>query len=210
MSADASLTVFQVAFFHSRLLTLPMTDTAIENAMGEFIFFVKLPPELRLHIWCHALPREDEFPNKDTQTLYTYRTGFWYPENQHDRLLNIDWKLLKARAHMPLLFVNYEARSVALAWLRDHDIQLHERINQHYREAPVRSFIPKYHYSHDVIYFGKNTLDDFCKEPDDLSNKLDLNNQQNLIHARKWKEFHRLCGMEFRNPGILLSLKIRL
>lgn len=63
-------------FFHSRLLTLSMADSTTKNAMGEFTIFIRLPPELRLHIWCHALPSEDEFPNKDTQTLYPTEQGF--------------------------------------------------------------------------------------------------------------------------------------
>lgn len=176
--------------------------------MGEFTFFIKLPPELRLHIWYHALPSEDEFANKDTQTLYTYRTGSWYLENQHDEPLHLDWNLIKARAHMPLLFVNYEARGVALAWLRGHDMQLHECINQHYEAAPVRSLIPKYDWRHDVIYLGKSVLDDFCKEPYDLLDKLDLKNQQDLIHARKWKEFCRLSSMHFGNFAVSEDLFI--
>ena len=186
-----------------------MADSTTKNAMGEFAIFIKLPPELRLHTWCHALPSEDEFPNKDTHTLYTYRSGYWYLKIQHDKPLNLDWRLLKARAHMPLLFVNYEARSVALAWLRDHDMQLHECINQHYKAAAIRSLIPKYDLRHDVIYLGKSVLDDFCKEPYDLLEKLDLKNQEDLFHARKWKEFSRLSNMRFGNFAVSEDLLIK-
>lgn len=53
-----------------------------------------------------------------------------------------------------------------------------------------------------MIYLGKSVLDDFCKEPYDLLDKLDLNNQQYLINALKWKKFDRLSRTKFRNFAV--------
>lgn len=91
-----------------------LTDSVIKIAMGEFTYFVKFPPELRLHIWRHALDKEADLPERREQTLYTYRTGVRFLEHQCWKPLKFSWDFLKAYIYMLLLFVNYEARNVAL------------------------------------------------------------------------------------------------
>jgi hypothetical protein len=97
---------------------------------------------------------------------------------------------------MPLLFVNCEARNVALGWLHDKNIQLHEcSIGGGPKAAANPSLIPRYDPEFDVIYLGQSVLDNFCKEPYDLLNELDPT--KDPAWALKWGKLVTMCNTRF-------------
>ena len=139
--------------------------------------FPGLPRELRDHIWRDALP--------DTvgPAFYFYRRGCWCPrrlsesdkvydpandesnlyfEFRHDLLDDVQFE-------MPLVFVNREARSIALAWIREHGIDLRPRKGRHY---PV--FVRRFDPARDTLYVALDRWDDFLREPDDRLSQPDL------------------------------------
>jgi hypothetical protein len=76
--------------------------------------------------------------------------------------------LLKAQAHSPLFFVNYEAQSVALAWFREENSK---------ENSP---FDPKY----GVLFIDESNRHDFLQEPKDLICEVGITGWQNLILER--------------------------
>lgn len=79
-----------------------------------FPFFSSLAPELRDQIWRCALPEEDVGP-----TLFLYKKGCWYPRGvPPDLVLEFRHDLLDPLGFdLPHVFVNHEARRIALAWI---------------------------------------------------------------------------------------------
>ncbi|GAM87154.1 hypothetical protein ANO11243_051750 [Dothideomycetidae sp. 11243] len=94
---------------------------------GTFPLFFNLPTEIRLQIWRHTLPDEVG------QVLYHHQKNLWHPRwrdpsepgynppnngEQGDLILEFHHhKLDDVKITLPMLLVNREARSVALAWL---------------------------------------------------------------------------------------------
>ena len=152
-----------------------MSAAAINSST--FPLFSSLYPELRNQIWHDALP------GKVGPALYFYRKGCWCPrrlsksdegydpENDENNL-NFEFRhdlLDDTQFEVPLVFVNREARSIALAWVREQGIEIRPREDgQH--PVFVRPFDP----SCDALYIALDKWDDFLCEPDDRRFQPDL------------------------------------
>lgn len=87
-----------------------------------FPHFSSLPPELRHQIWREALP------DRDGPALYPYRTGDAYanPTRGNTDVCNVNFEFrhdllgpVPVEVQQQLVFVNREARGIALAWVRE-------------------------------------------------------------------------------------------
>lgn len=142
-----------------------------------FPLFSSLALELRNQIWRDALP------NKVGPALYFYRKGCWCPRHllqsdeeydpkNHELNLNFEFRhdlLDVVQFKVPLFFVNREARNIALAWVREHGIEIRAREN---RQSPV--FVCPFNPIRDVLYIALDKWDEFLREPDDRCFQPDL------------------------------------
>ena len=150
---------------------------AVATNSSTFPLFSSLPPELRNQIW------RDAVPDKVGPALYFYRKGCWCPrrlstsdegydpENDENNL-NFEFRhdlLHDAQFEVPLVFVNREARGVALAWVREQGIEIRPRENRQY-PIFVRPFDPM----RDALYVALDKWDDFLLEPHDRQFQPDL------------------------------------
>jgi len=150
---------------------------AAATNFSTFPLFSSLPPELRDQIWCDALP------DKVGPALYFYKKGCWcprrltksdkgyYPENDEFNL-NLEFRhdLLDAtQFEIPLVFVNREARGIALAWVREQGIKIRPHEDGQY-PIFVRSFDPW----RDALYIPLDKWDDFLCESVDRQFQSDL------------------------------------
>lgn len=141
-----------------------------------FPLFSSLPPELRIQIWRDALP------DQDRPALYPYKRGCWCPrwlspsDRGNDPKLkpNIDlefrYELLDdIQVELPLVFVNREARGIALAWA------LHQGINMCFcKDRQCHIFIRPFNPKLDALYIAPNRLYDFYAESSDRIFEPDL------------------------------------
>lgn len=70
---------------------------------------------------------------------------------------------------VPLLFVNREARGIALAWVREQGIEIRPR---EHRQYPI--FVRPFDPMRDVLYVALDKWDDLLREPNDWKFQLDL------------------------------------
>ena len=155
-----------------------MAAPAINSS--RFPLFSNLPPELRNQIW------RDVLPNKVGPALFFYRKGCWCPrrlsesdegydrENDENNL-NFEFchdLLDDVQFEVTLVFVNCEARSIALAWVREHGIKIRCRKDRQY---PV--FVRPFNPMRDALYIELNKWTDFLCEPDDRRFQPDLYEQ---------------------------------
>lgn len=141
---------------------------AAATKSSTFSLFSSLAPELRNQIWRDALP------DKFGPALYFYRKGCWCPrrlsksdegydpENDQNNL-NLEFRhdlLYDAKLKVPLVFVNREARGIALAWVREQGIEIRPREKRQY---PV--FVRPYDPMRDALYIALDKWDDFLFEP---------------------------------------------
>ncbi len=145
-----------------------------------FPLFSSLSPELRNQIWRDALP------DKVGPALYFYRKGCWCPRRlsksdegydpENDELnLNFEFRhdlLDDVQIEVPLVFVNREARGIALAWTHEQGIEIRPREDGQY-PLFVRPFDPM----RDALYIALDRWDDFLCEPSDRLFQLDLFDQ---------------------------------
>ncbi|KAF2824576.1 hypothetical protein CC86DRAFT_371865 [Ophiobolus disseminans] len=80
-----------------------------------FHLFPNLAAELRNQIWHDALP------DTTTPALVPWKPGFWYVREAEPE---IEWRpahdlIIEVPIEMPTAFANHEARSIALAYVRD-------------------------------------------------------------------------------------------
>jgi hypothetical protein len=95
---------------------------------SSFLQFSKLPTELRVMIWHHALPQSKNQPG-----LYLYQHEYWKRiEMKLDlgifvqKIESISYQhnyLANANLKTSLYWVNVEARNVTLGWLREQGVQ---------------------------------------------------------------------------------------
>ncbi|KAM0234997.1 hypothetical protein ACHAP5_009859 [Fusarium lateritium] len=142
-----------------------------------FTFFKDLPLELRLEIWQHALP------TVDLPGLAIYEKGCWQPrfltpsdwdydEGDPDNIrFEFRYELLPVSLEVPMVFVNHEARSVALSWLQRSGIQIRSKDGQTYFQRPMNREI-------DALYLPIDKLEDFLTEPLDRHFEEDMINRQ--------------------------------
>ncbi|KAL9630073.1 MAG: hypothetical protein Q9164_006597 [Protoblastenia rupestris] len=151
--------------------------TAAATNSSRFPLFSSLPPELRNQTWRNALPE------KLGPALYFYRKGCWCPrrlsesdegydpENDENNL-NFEFRhdlLDDVQFEVALVFVNREARGIALAWVREQGIEIRRRENRQY---PV--FVRPFNPIRDALYIELNKWMDFLCEPDDRRFQPDL------------------------------------
>jgi len=152
-----------------KLDTLKTMAAAATNS-STFPLFSSLALELRDQIWRDALP------DKVGPALYFYRKGCWCPRYlsqsdeeydpmDHELNLNFEFRhdlLDVVQFEVPLFFVNREARNIALAWVREHGIEMSARED---RQSPV--FVCPFNPIRDVLYIALDKWDEFLREPDD-------------------------------------------
>lgn len=150
-----------------------------------FSLFSSLALELRDQIWRDALP------DKVGPALYFYRKGGWCPRHlsqsdeeydpqDHEFNLIFEFRhdfLDVVQVEVPLFFVNREARNIALAWVREHGIEIRARED---RQSPV--FVCPFNPTRDVLYIALDKWDEFFREPDDRCFQPDILGQ--LINSR--------------------------
>jgi len=178
-----------------------------------FQFFSSLSPELRDQIWREALP-------KIGPTLHFYKRGCWCPrqlsqsdegfyhENGYNNEeLNLWFELRNdlvepAQFKLPLVFVNHEAREIALAWVKQQGDKIKMRISENTENEVIREqvsdlradgnlvikncessrhgvrqdpvFVRPFDMIRDVLYIGVDKWRDFLEEPSDRQSEPDL------------------------------------
>jgi hypothetical protein len=150
---------------------------AVATNSSTFPLFSSLALELRHQIWRDALP------DKVGPALYFYRKGCWCPrrlsksdeeydsENDENNLtFEFHHELLDdVQLEVPLVFVNREARGIALPWLRGQGIEIRPCEDRQY-PIFVRPFDPV----RDALYVALDKWDDFLCEPVDRQYQPDL------------------------------------
>ena len=130
--------------------------------------FPRLPAELRIQIWRNALP------DKDGPALYFYEKGCWYARFVSERQLTLEFYgyfLDYVEVEVPMVFVNHEARAIALTWFREQQIKMwfrEERKGHHI-------FMRPFDVIDDFLYVSSDKFKDFCCERWDRLSQLELN-----------------------------------
>ncbi|CRG83589.1 hypothetical protein PISL3812_00942 [Talaromyces islandicus] len=145
-----------------------------------FTLFPLLPTELRLQIRHEALPQPIRKP------LYFYEKGCWGPQylpesdpnydpdnDEHNLCLEFDCsRLAPPKLGVPLFYVNHEARSYVLSWIRDQGLAF--RFNREKQSLVlIRSFDPDC----DTLYVSEEQWYDFHVEPFDRMSEPDIGNK---------------------------------
>ncbi|EEU45677.1 uncharacterized protein NECHADRAFT_80806 [Fusarium vanettenii 77-13-4] len=174
-----------------------------------FTLFPKLPPELRIQIWEHALPVIGP-------ALCRHREGLWHPReiqpgdkdySQHLPNVCVDfrpeWMIQILVDHLPLILVNHEAHLVALKWAREHGIRRSPQAND---DTFVRPFNPQ----HDIIYVEVNQITDFDRACQNQCSKDNLTSDGGRIRLTERRpERVAISEMAFRRDDVeprILSL----
>jgi hypothetical protein len=141
-----------------------------------FTLFMDLPPELRLEIWQHAIPKVD------VPGLAIYKRGCWQPrfltpsdwDYDDDDPDNIRYEFrydfLSVSFDIPLTFVNREARGVALFWAQRSGIETQCNESQQYFQRRMNREI-------DTLYLPMDRMEDFEAEPLDRQSEEDMINR---------------------------------
>jgi hypothetical protein len=141
-------------------MTTPAAIT--RSSKPAFPLFQSLPPELRNKIWRDALP------DAVKSAFFFYKNGLWGFRRRteaddgydamHDELnWNFAWdykQLDSVRYDVPLVFVNREARSMALDWIRDQGLKMRTVKDEH-RLTFVRGWNPM----NDILYVDLGQLE---------------------------------------------------
>ncbi|KAM0342099.1 hypothetical protein ACHAPU_009712 [Fusarium lateritium] len=147
-----------------------------------FTIFADLPPELRLKIWQHALPKLDE------PGLAVYKKGCWQPrfltpsDSDYDEgdleniRLEFRYQLLRVSIEMPLVFVSREARAVALLWVQKNGIEMQCSGSQ-------LSFWRQMNHTVDALYLPLDRMNEFGDEPLDRAFEEDLVDRQMTVES---------------------------
>lgn len=133
-----------------------MASTATESST--FPLFSSLPPELRSQIWRDALP------DKARPALYFYKKSCWRSRRLSETILNFNFRydiLDEVHFEFSLVFVNHEARRVALAWVHEQGIKIRPRRD---KQRPV--FVCPFKVKRAPCYVTLDKWEDFLREPD--------------------------------------------
>lgn len=156
---------------------LPKIMAAAATNSSIFSLFSSLCPELRTQIWRDALP------DGIGPALYSYKKGCWCPRrliesdegydpNNDELNLNLEFRhdlLDNIQYHVSLVFVNREARGIAMAWVRQQGLKIQPREDRQ-GLVFVRSFDPM----HDALYIALDRWEDFLNEHYDRQAEPDL------------------------------------
>lgn len=159
-------------FFHTtlsclhKLGILQSMAATMMTSLSVFPLFLSLPPELRNQIWHDALPEKDE------PALFPYRKGCWCPrcisgsgngynpEYPADIYLEFRHDLLEpVQVEVPLVFVNREARTIALAWVHNQGIEMRFR-----EDKQCHVFVRPFDPAQDTLYITPDEVDDYYTE----------------------------------------------
>lgn len=160
-----------------------MSITITTTNPSTFHFFSDLPPELRNQIWRNALPE------KVRPGLYFYKKGYWCPRRltesdegydpvRDDLNLLFEFRhdlLDKPQLELPLVFVNREARGIALTWVREQGITIRPRPNGNGGQYPA--FVLPFDPMRDALYIAFDDWNDCMMEPYDRMEEPDLLDQ---------------------------------
>ena len=128
-----------------------MTVAPINTAV--FPLFSSLPAELRNHIW------EDALPDATEPALVAHNLECWRVQGaEPDMELEYHHELLDVHIEMPMAFVNCEARSIAMARIRQHGLSIKPCREQY----PV--FTRPFNPSVDALYISRCGLVDIIEE----------------------------------------------
>jgi hypothetical protein len=129
-------------------------------ACATFHLFPRLPPELRVMIWRESLPEQD------APALFFYKKGCRLATDaektdENDETEDDTFSLSfhhyvfeHVPVRIPLASVNYEARSIALAWVRQQGIQ-----TVFCEERQCHVFVRAFDPTRDAIYVSRETLE---------------------------------------------------
>ncbi|KAF4987090.1 hypothetical protein FDECE_15613 [Fusarium decemcellulare] len=173
---------------------------AINNS--EFLPFSSLAPELRNQIWREAVP------GLIGLGLCPYRNGLWHmrflepsdPEYLpgHDNIdLDFRHDLLSVQIEVPLYFVNHEAREVALAWIREQNIEIRLR-----NRRPI--FLRKFDLSRDVLFVALDKMVDIELDPVNRMEEPDLEGR--IVTSHHHIKRFAIPEAAFRSEGSLRHL----
>ncbi|BCS26987.1 uncharacterized protein APUU_60035S [Aspergillus puulaauensis] len=146
--------------------------------------FQNLPRELRDQIW------HDSMPEKDKPALFPWKKGCWCPRHlqKHEPqwepnedlnlILETCYGLLDhVQVEVPLFFVSWEARRIALAWMRKQDITLRFR-----KDKQCWVFTRPFDPMMDTVYIAKDKIYEFFVEPQDRMFEPDLHDRSASIY----------------------------
>ncbi|AEO66323.1 uncharacterized protein THITE_2087795 [Thermothielavioides terrestris NRRL 8126] len=156
-------------------------------ATTTFPFFPFFPAELRYEIWDHAL---QEFEPTRPVLHFFRRRGCWVPQpltesdpgyiagrKQLGMYFRTDLLEPDNQLVVPLVYVNREARRVALAWFRKQGIEIRPQPDG--RALLVRPFRPEL----DALYASWQKFFEFYYEPVDRLCEPDLRGQSVHLHS---------------------------
>lgn len=139
---------------------------AATSSPSTFPHFPSLPPELRNLIWRAALP------DKDGPALYPYRYGCcclrrlsksdanYDPDDRYNSNLEFCYDSLEVQVEVQLVFVNREARGIALGWVREQRIEM-----RFCEDRQCHVFVRPFDPTRNVLYIACHRLRDFIAEP---------------------------------------------
>jgi hypothetical protein len=141
-----------------------------------FPLFQRLPTELRLQVWRETLPKRIQNP------LYFYTKRCWEPRHlteadsdydpDAEHNINLEFcheHLDPLEVEVPLFFVNHEAHSLALEWIRRQGLKL--CFNQ---EKQSLVFLRPFHPESDTLYVSEEKWTEFHCDPVDRLFGVDL------------------------------------
>ncbi|KAF4432122.1 hypothetical protein F53441_13841 [Fusarium austroafricanum] len=128
-----------------------------------FTLFPNFPPEIRHQIWLHALLQ------LNSTGICVWKKGCWHPkyltssdpdycENDPDNIrLEFREDFLTTPLEIPLVLVNREARSIALAWARQNDVEIQFHKGRLFFKRKMNS-------NSDALYFPLDKMEEFDLE----------------------------------------------
>ncbi|KAI1877383.1 hypothetical protein JX265_003391 [Neoarthrinium moseri] len=152
-------------------------------ALTLFTVFPELPLELRREIWRRALPER-------VPTLYPYWNSSWdvrylkesdagYQPDVVGQDLIMEFNIRDLRAahvKLPSVYVNREAREVALAWARQHGIRI-----QSYGYTGLPFFRQPFQASYDTLYVPADQWHEFKDGPRELLSYPDIGDRETQV-----------------------------
>ena len=160
-----------------------------------FPLFSNLPAEQRIQIWRDALPHQIG------PALHFYKPGCWCPRQltesdegwcPDDELnLNLEFRydlLDHPNIEIPLVFVNHEARAIALAWVRNQGIETHCRDvdnndddNRQQQQRPI-FFVRPFDLMYDAVYVAPDQWNEFLISSLERGYEPDLFDKMHDVH----------------------------
>lgn len=179
-------------------------------ATAKFSLFPYLPTELRLQIWHAALPDKLE-----QAALYYYKKGCWDPRHlteadydydpDNDNLnLNFEFhhnRLDPLQIDVPLFYVNREARSSVLGWIREQDLKI-----RFCKDKQSLLFLRSFDVKRDTLYVSQDQWNEFICEPFDRIFEPDLHEKDISCPAPAFTRLAVPDALLWKEPDTLTEL----